>query len=92
MTASLGGGGARLAPELHATLCGLVDESRRRNQTTMNGIRGDDGVQIGQAKAPDRELAVLQRWGLVDAHDDANGVSKTVTIHQAAFDMCPAGA
>ena len=90
MAPSLGEEAALLSKELHATLCGLVDESRGRNQTLLTGIRGDDGIQVGRARARDLELDVLERWGLVRvvASDD---MSRTVEIRQPALDLCPAG-
>ncbi len=79
--------GIELDPELRATLCGLVAETRRGGRITLLGSVGDDGVQIGQAKALDRELDALQRHGYVRVVD-GGGAQKTIEVRQKAIDEC----
>ena len=80
-----------LDPELRATLCGLVAETRRGGRITLLGIVGDDGVQVGQAKALDRELTALQRQGYVRVVDGGDGAQKTIEVRQKAIDECLSG-
>lgn len=80
-----------LASELRATLCGLVAETRRSGRITLLGIVGDDGVQVGQAKALERELQALQRQGYVRVVDSGDGAQKTIEVRQKAIDECLPG-
>ncbi len=75
-----------LDPELRATLCGLVAETRRGGRITLLGIVGDDGVQVGKAKALDRELNALEQQGYVRVVD--GGAEKTIEVRQKAIDEC----
>ncbi len=80
--------GIELDPALRATLCGLVAETRRGGRITLLGIVGDDGVQVGQVKALDRELDALERQGYVRVADGGDGVEKTIEVRQKAIDEC----